>query len=124
MQLKNATVVSSADGKFVKLTIKGTNNELADAVMTNDEFTGLLAYLIESSVSKNIANTLPLPTDTDTETHELNPLLLLAKHIDVVRYETGGCAIQLQTTHNADFQFALDAGMTAFLRQTLNKPLP
>jgi hypothetical protein len=105
----------STDGKDIKLTFSGHKGESVDVISSMEEFEGMLAFLMEFSTSTNIATTLPLDPKDEKETPVAEHSLLFAKNIDVVRYESGGCALQFQSTSGVSLQLALDKEKTGFL---------
>lgn len=122
IELKSMTPVSSVDRKAVKLVFEGQGGETADIVMPIEHFRVILGTLIEFQLQNRIEEALP-DTNPETETPSREHALLSAKNLDVARWESGGCILQLQTTLNAGFQIGLTPKMVAFLRHALSAPL-
>jgi hypothetical protein len=122
IELKSMTPVSSVDRKAVKLIFRGQGGETADIVMSIEHFRGTLATLIEFQLQNRIEEALP-DTNPETEIPSRDHTLLIAKNLDVARWEGGGCILQLQTTLDAGFQIGLTPKMMAFLRHALSAQL-
>jgi hypothetical protein len=122
MWLESLTPVTSTDGEYVRLTLEGQEGENVNVDMRLNEFAGLLNVLVRFNLQSGRGDALPVESP-ETESPATDHTLLLAKDVDLVRWESGDSALQIQTTLGIPVQIVLSPEHVALLRRVLNESM-
>jgi hypothetical protein len=120
MHLKTLTPITSEDGQYIRISAEGSKGEKTTIDMPTTEFFKVMELLVEFSIQIKANEALSVQ-NLQTETPAQSHALLLAKTVQLVRWETDACLLQIESTLGAALQIGLSKDQAQFLQKSLNK---
>lgn len=122
MQLKSVKPYNSIDNKHIRLDIKGQSGESCEIEMSSETFNSLLYNLNSFATQVDIEKALPVQ-EPETDPASQDHALLIATDVNLVRWEAGAAALQIQTALGVALQIGFTPEHVSFLRKALSQSI-
>jgi hypothetical protein len=120
--LKNLVDQQSADGSWIRLNFFAENGDVAQVDVQPEDLARLGAHLTELSLKTALAR--ELPPGVKIETHSQPLAVHNANNLKIVRWDSGGFALQLQSREGAELQIRLAPELVMALHDALDRQFP